>query len=166
MPYFALSLLGGLALLQASLAPLVQIAGVRPDLVLAAVVCWGILRGPREALVWALAGGLAVDLLSPAPFGVYTLALLLVGILTGLGELAVFSAGLALPVLAVAVGTVLYHLAAYALLQAAGIPLPWGDSLRYLTLPAALVNALLAPLVFGGLAVASSRMPQKERQYA
>lgn len=161
MPYLAIALLGSLALLQASLAPVLNLAGARPDLVLICVICWGILRGPRRGVVWAMVGGIALDLLSAAPFGLYTLPLLVVGLLTALAEPFVFTAGLALPALAAAAGTLIFHTLALLLMAVTGVPTPWLETLRHLTLPTLLANALLAPLVYAMLSWLLQRMGEE-----
>lgn len=166
MPYLAILLLGSLALLQAGLAPHLDLAGGRPNFVLVAVVCWGILRGRRQGVVWAVVGGLSLDLLSGAPFGIFTLALLGPGLLTSLAEPAVFAAGVTLPALMVGAGTLLAHLVAILLLQASGLSVPWLGTLRYFTLPTLLLNALLTPLVFALLRRLHERTAQPESLYA
>lgn len=66
------------ALLETSVLPELQIAGSRPDLVFALAISATMLMGVEDGLVWALVGGLMLDMLVPArPLGATTLALLL-----------------------------------------------------------------------------------------
>lgn len=83
--------LGALVLatfLQLALPAGVSTWRVEPNLVLALVVAWTWVRGPRWAFVWALLGGLLLDLAGGGVLGVHALALLLaaylVGVLRGL----------------------------------------------------------------------------------
>ncbi|MEE9508490.1 MAG: rod shape-determining protein MreD, partial [Anaerolineales bacterium] len=58
----------------------------RPDLILIAVVSWGIIGRYRESMVWGLIGGLALDLLSGLPLGVTAINLILIAFLVSFSE--------------------------------------------------------------------------------
>ncbi|HID87983.1 MAG TPA: rod shape-determining protein MreD, partial [Anaerolineae bacterium] len=51
-PYATIGLLVGIALLQTSFVPHLSIRGVKPDLMLMAVVSWSLLRGAGEGIAW------------------------------------------------------------------------------------------------------------------
>ncbi len=137
-----------LALLQVTLMPHLVIAGVEPDLVLAAVVCWAILNGASQGAVWGFLGGLAMDLLSGAPFGMHTFVMTLVGTLAGLGvALLPREHSLLLPSMAV-ICTVMQQAIYVWLLRAAGWPLEWGQVLLTVVIPVALFNLLLTVLCY------------------
>ena len=53
----------------AGLAPEIEIAGVRPNLMLVAVVLVTALLGFGPGIVWAFAGGLTANLISTTPIG-------------------------------------------------------------------------------------------------
>src|SRR5437667_9908170 len=57
-----------LALLELSVAPYLQIAGLKPDLVLIVVVSVASFSGLERAFAWAFVGGLMLDLLSAGPY--------------------------------------------------------------------------------------------------
>ena len=61
--YAAILLLSAVAIAQSTVMPHLTIMGVKPDLMLLAVMSWSLLRGSEEGLVWAFIGGLALDLL-------------------------------------------------------------------------------------------------------
>ena len=65
--------------------PHLTVARVQPDLVLAAVVCWALFRGPSDGALSGFLAGIALDLLSGAPFGVHTFATTIVGAVAGFG---------------------------------------------------------------------------------
>ncbi|MFQ6057781.1 MAG: rod shape-determining protein MreD [Anaerolineae bacterium] len=147
-PYATIGLLVGMALLQTTLVPHLSVAGVKPDLMLMAVVSWSLLRGAGEGIVWGAIGGLILDLLSGGPFGICTLSLILVGYLTGLGEINIFRANILLPGVTVLFATLVYNLALLLLLQILGWPVTWGLNLLRIILPAILWNMVLMPLVY------------------
>lgn len=65
------------ALLETSVLPELTIAGFKPDLVLVLTVVVAMVVGFDDALVWAVVGGLLVDILSGRPLGATCLGLLL-----------------------------------------------------------------------------------------
>lgn len=147
-PYATIGLLASVALLQVTLVPHLSIGGVKPDLMLMAVVSWSLLRGAGEGIAWGAIGGLVLDLLSGGPFGIFTLSLILVGFLTSVGEINIFRANVLLPGATIIFATLIYHLALLLLLQILGWPITWGIHLLRLLLPAILWNTLLMPLVY------------------
>src|SRR5919199_2723049 len=106
----AAAVLLGAALIQSSFLPALGLVRVRPDLVLLCVVVWAVLRGGREALPWAFAGGLLLDLFSGGPFGASALALVLVAFCASLAEGGIFRNAYTLPLLTAFWSSVLYRL--------------------------------------------------------
>ena len=122
---------------------------VKPDLMLLAVVSWNLLRGSGQGILWSVIGGLLLDLLSAAPFGLCTVALVCVGSLTRLGAMNVFRLSLALPLVVAALATVCYDTILLVGLRLIGKPVIWGDALLRVMAPSVLVNVLAMPVVFG-----------------
>jgi rod shape-determining protein MreD len=137
------------AVLQATVVANLTLWGVFADLPLLVVVSWSLLRGAREGMIWGFVGGLAVDVLSGAPFGAATLSLLAVGFLSGLGEATVFRTHVALPLVTVFLATILYGLIFLLVVQISGQVVPWLSSLFRIILPSAVLNTVLTPIVFG-----------------
>lgn len=146
--YLVVPLLVLVAILQTSLVPHLAVWGVFPDLPLLVVVGWSVLRGPREGILWGFVAGLTVDLLSGAPVGAATLALMITGALAGLGAATAVRARLALPLVAVFVGTIVYDLVFLVVLRLSGQTVVWLGTLLRITLPSAAFNTILMPLVF------------------
>lgn len=136
------------ALLQTSLIPSLGFIAVRPNFVLEMVVLWAVVRGSREGLVWALAGGIVLDFFSGAPFGVATLALLLVAFCSSLGEISMVRTSPLLPIIVVFWASVLYALLYLFLLRTLGYPVQWLATLRHIVVPNAILDTLFAPLVY------------------
>lgn len=131
--------------------PHLVILGVKPDLMLLMVVSWSLLRGAKEGVVWALVGGIGLDLFSGAPFGTSTAALVALSLLAGLGELSVFRTHIALPLIATLIATLAYDLFFLLLLRMRGTSIAWADSLIKVVLPSILFNVLLALPVYKAL---------------
>lgn len=146
--YLTLLLLFALALVQSTVMPHLLLFDVHPDLVLMVVLSWSLLRGAEEGMLWALIGGVALDLLSGARFGVQTLPLLIVGFVSGLGERAIFRSEILMPIIAIPLATLVQQLMTMALLHITGWPVSWGTSIQQITLPSMLANTLCMPLVY------------------
>lgn len=147
-PYLLFFALGLVALAQVSLIPALGIAPVPPDPMLVIVVAWGVLRGARGAIIWALIGGLWLDLLSSGPFGGYTLGLLAAAAIAGFGSGTIYRSHWILALAMVALATVAQDLVYVALLWLGQRPVSLTDTLTRLVLPEILYNMLLMLLVF------------------
>jgi len=129
-------------LLQTSALSHLALWGVTPDLMLLVVVSWSLLRGTKAGMLWALAGGLLLDVLSAGPFGVATLALTLSSLAAGLGELTLFQGTLWLPALASVLATVLYDGCYLLILPLFGQPISWATDVVQVLLPSVALNVL------------------------
>lgn len=136
-----------LAILQVVLLPHLSISGIKPNLVLLVVVVWSLLYGAREGCIWALMFGLLLDLLSGAPFGLASVALVAASALSGLQLWRTIHAQWFLPAL-VAAASVVHDAVFLLLLQITGHPVVWWDSVMYAVLPGALLSAGLALLAY------------------
>lgn len=70
--------------LQLALPGGVPVWGMEPNLVLALIVAWAWVQGPRWAFAWAVLGGLLLDLSGGGPLGVHALGLLGAAYVVGL----------------------------------------------------------------------------------
>jgi rod shape-determining protein MreD len=160
--YLAFIILFCLAVLQTTVMPRVTVMGVHPNLVLMAVTSWSLLRGAEEGMLWALVGGLAMDLFSGAPLGVCALALLAVSFLSGLGERNVFRLELLIPILAIPVATLVYQLIVLGLLALLGWRAEWGAGLSRVVFPSMVVNTLGMPAVYLAARLLDHRLGREE----
>lgn len=147
-PYLLLPLFAFIAVVQATLVPLLPFGDARPDLMLVLVVVWGIVRGNGEAALWGLGGGIFLDLFSGVPFGLQSLSLAAVGLIADLMETNFFRSNMLLPLSAIFVATFFYHIAAAAALQTLGYAVNWEPYLTGVVLPTAIANTILMPLAF------------------
>ncbi|MEW5961772.1 MAG: rod shape-determining protein MreD [Chloroflexota bacterium] len=141
-------LLSGAVLLQMTLGPFVKISGVHPDLVVLLVIGWVILRGVGAGLGWALIGGLSLDLVSSAPFGVFTLTMLVVALAASISHGRVFGSSIVLPLSLTFPLSVLFNGLALLLLNLLGRPVLWEEALVYVIIPAAIFDTVVMMLVF------------------
>ncbi len=135
-------------MVESSWGHLLSVGGVHPDLVLLAVISWTMLRGAAEGWVWALVGGLCLDLLSSAPFGLSPIALLVVCGLTRLARSQVYGASLMLPLLLTFPLSIVYYLGSMLFLASAGFLLDWNVTLLRIVVPASLLNVAAILIIF------------------
>jgi rod shape-determining protein MreD len=136
------------ALLQVTLSPYVKISGVHPDLVFVLVIGWVILRGLEEGHLWALIGGLSLDFLSGAPFGVFTLSLLLVALAANLFHGRVLVSSIVLPLSLTFPLSLLFNGLALLFLALLGRHIVWSDAFFSRLLPMAIFNTMTMMLIF------------------
>lgn len=74
--YLLFPLMVILTIIQSTFLPHFPIFGVVPQLSLLVIISWALLRDWQEALLWALIAGILNDLLSLAPVGASSLALM------------------------------------------------------------------------------------------
>jgi rod shape-determining protein MreD len=145
-----------LGIVHAALAPVILVAGVKPNLVLVAVVLVTILAGFQAGITWAFVAGLTANLLVGEPLGAVPLAMLLVAALTAGGARALGRLTWIYPVLAAFAGSVAADLVTLTIGQLVGdasigrIPLE-------LILTAAMLNAGLTALLLYPARVAAAR---------
>jgi rod shape-determining protein MreD len=163
--YLVVPILVILALLQATIVPHLAIWGVFPDLPVLIVASWGLLRGKVEGSLWGFIAGVAVDLFSGAPFGAATLSLMAVGFVSGLGKTSALRAHVTLPVLMVFLTTILSSTTFLLILLISGQSMVWLDSLLRIVLPSAVLNALITPVIFGGMRWLNTRLSQAEMEW-
>lgn len=138
-----------LTILQTSLVPALQVGPATPQLVLTWVLCWAVIRGRGDALPWAVAGGLVLDLVSQMPPGAHLLALTAVTFLADLGHRVMQGSTFLFAAAAVFAGSLLYGLILLAVLAITGRHPDIATATVLGVMPGALYNlAVLVPVFF------------------
>ena len=152
MTLLGLILLALATLIQAQVLPIVLPhlgADLRPDLLVLLVVAVTLVEGVQEGIIWGFAGGLLLDLFSPATrLGTNALALVLVALLASFGLAIPLKASAIMPLVMVFFGTLFYFVVLMGIRTLTGVPMDWGMSLVRLALPAAAINVLLMPFCY------------------
>lgn len=152
MTYYLMPLLPALALLQSSVASQLRILGVTPNLVLMAVLAWALIKGIRAGILWALVGGLSLDLVGNGPPGASLLAITVAVFLGLAGEVTRGEGRLPLAVIIMFLGSLVYdNLYILALVSSSGNAMDWWAMWPRTIVPAALVNAIVMPATLGAL---------------
>jgi rod shape-determining protein MreD len=150
-----------LGIVHAALAPVIVVAGVKPNLVLVVVVLVTILAGFQAGITWAFVAGLTANLLVGEPLGTVPLAMLIVAALSAGGARAFGRLTWIYPVLAALAGSIVADLVTLAIAQLVG-EADIGGLPVDLILSAAALNAGLAALLIYPARAAANRWLTEE----
>lgn len=166
MVYLAPVILFVAALLQSVVLPQAVPISVRPNFVVLLVVSVCLVEGLYDATIWAFVGGLMLDLMtSPTfPLGSNALILVLVALLSSMGQANPFHSLLFVPLVTVFGATVFYNIMTMGLLMAFGRQEPViVDNMLRVVLPGALLNGILMPVVYSSVFWLSEKIGRRVR---
>jgi rod shape-determining protein MreD len=149
-------------IIHAGLAPVIEIAGVRPNLVLVAVVLVTVLLGFGPGIIWAFVSGLTANLLVQDPLGTLPLSLLLVTAMVAGGSRVLGRLTWVYPVLACFAGSIVADVIKLGVYRLVENPLEVGVPLE-LILPAAFLNAAILGLALYPTRLATARLVPEEK---
>jgi len=136
-------------IVHAALAPVIVVGGVKPNLVLVAVVLVTLLFGLMPGITWAFTAGLTANLLVGDPLGSIPLAMLLVAVLVAGGARVLGRVGWVYPIAATFAGSIVADLVTLGISQlvtdAAATAVPVDLIIAAATLNAAIAGLLLYP---------------------
>ncbi|HVP21389.1 MAG TPA: hypothetical protein VMS73_05960 [Anaerolineaceae bacterium] len=118
------------------------------DLVLLVIVAWSLQKKVKNALVWTLVGGLMVSYVSAMPAYAPLIGYILVFGFTRLIQRRIWQVPILTMITATVLGTFVTHILNILFLFVTGDPIPFQESITYITLPSALLNLLLALPIF------------------
>jgi rod shape-determining protein MreD len=133
-----------LAVTQSSVVARFPFLDGSPNLILLACVSWALTGRVVEAMVFAFAGGLFLDLLSGSPFGASAVALVAAVYLASLSEGRFWEAHPLAPLGVVAVASLAYYAITITALALGGHPIDLSLALSQVVLPSMFLNVLLA----------------------
>jgi rod shape-determining protein MreD len=138
-----------LGIVHAALAPVIVIGGVKPNLVLVAVILVTYLAGFLPGITWAFVAGLTANLLVGDPLGSIPLGMLLVAVVVAGGSRVMGRLVWVYPVVATFVGSLVADLVSLGVNQLVGdtvlTTLPAGVLLVAATLNAAVAALVMLP---------------------
>jgi len=146
--YIGIPILLLAAILNATVMAEFRIGNGAPDLVFLLVVSWALLVDVRDAMFWAVFGGVMQDMFSIAPLGTSALGLVVVVFGADLLFGQISHRNILIPPLVAVAGTVIYHLGVLVALQMVNISVPLGRGLLYVTLPTLVYNSILILPIF------------------
>lgn len=99
-------------------------------------------------MIWALIGGLSLDFLSGGPFGLFSLTMLFVTLVTSLFHGRLFGSSIILPLSLTFPLSLLFNGLALLLLNVLGRPISWPDAFSSVVVPVAVYNIATMSCVF------------------
>jgi rod shape-determining protein MreD len=149
--YLTAGVLTLVILVQVTLLARLRLGGAAPNLLLAVVVCWSLIRGFGDGILWGFVGGLGIDIVSGLPLGSSALALMLICPLASLGKNSVFPGSLTLPALLIILATPVHGWILLFIRQTLGVSVAWLASTTGIIGPEIVLNVLLVPVVYPAL---------------
>jgi rod shape-determining protein MreD len=140
---YVLTVSGG-TLVQSTLAPLVGVGGVVPDVLVVLVVLLGLRLGPEAGCLTGFAFGLVQDGVAGGPFGLHALSKAVIGFAAGDLPRWLGVRRPAVTIAAAALASVADGALRFGLLQLFQYPAPFGELLTRVILPQAGYNTMLA----------------------
>jgi len=137
-------LLALLAVLQSSVLSYMRFLDGRPDLILLAVVAWGLTGRARESMAWGLTGGLFLDLLSGLPIGTNALVLVVIAYLVSFLEGRFWEAHLLMPLSVTLIASLIYHFSGLGAIALSGRGIDLSMAIGRIIMPSTFLNLLLA----------------------
>jgi rod shape-determining protein MreD len=148
-------------IVHASLAPVIVVSGVHPNLVLVAVVLVTCVAGFMQGITWAFVAGLTANLLVGEPLGAIPLAMLAVAAIVAGGARAFGRLVWIYPVVAAFVGSIVADLITLGVAALVG-DAALGEIPAELILTAAVLNAALTALLLAPARLIARRWPPEE----
>jgi rod shape-determining protein MreD len=148
-------------IVHAALAPVIVVGGVKPNLVLVAVVLVTCLFGVLPGLTWAFTAGLTANLLVGDPLGSIPLAMLIVAILVAGGVRLLGRVGWIYPIAATLVGSIVADLITLGITQLVTDAAPTSIPVDLILAAATLNAAITAILLYPARLVAARYVPEE-----
>jgi rod shape-determining protein MreD len=148
-------------IVHAGLAPVILVGGVKPNIILIAVVLVTCVLGFMPGITWAFAGGLTANLLVGEPLGSIPLVLLAVAAVVAGGQRIFGRLTWLYPLLAVFAGSLLADVAGRLLFELVEEPFRSGIPMQ-LILPAAVLNTAIAAVLLFPVRALAVRYARQE----
>ena len=103
-------------LIQCTVLPFLEIAGIKPNLLIIVTSSIGFMRGSREGMYTGIAAGLLTDIQFGDMIGFYAMIYLLIGFINGLFRQVYFDEDIKLPLFLITISEFLYGIVIYFLM--------------------------------------------------
>ncbi|MFN8373249.1 MAG: rod shape-determining protein MreD [Anaerolineae bacterium] len=141
--FVSIPLLALAAVIQSTFVPQLRLSGGGPDLVFMMVLSWAVNAPLGESLIWALVGGICLDLLSAAPLGTSALGMVIVVFfISGINQ-QVYRIGFLLLSAIILLGTTFQQVTTMIVLAFTGHTIVLPFDLSYVVAPTIVYNFIL-----------------------
>ena len=153
-------------LLQCTIFTSLEIAGIKPNLMLIVTASFGFMRGPREGMFVGIASGLLIDIQSGDMIGFYALIYLVAGYVNGLFEQIYFDEDIKLPLFLIAGSDVVYGLAVYFLTFLLRSDFDFLYYLNRIVVPEAIYTIAITLIIYPLLLFINHKLEAEEKRSA
>ena len=147
-------------IVHAGLAPVIVVGGVKPNLVLVAVVLVSCIAGFMPGITWAFVAGLTANLLVGEPLGSIPLVLLIVAVLVTGGNRVLGGLTWVYPIAAAFVGSIVADVGTLFISQLVADATPAGPPFDIILVAALLNAAIVGILLLPARALAVRYAPE------
>ena len=160
MSYLSPLLAVVVGIVHAGLAPVIVVGGVKPNLVLVAVVLVSCIAGFMPGITWAFAAGLTANLLVGEPLGSVPLVLLIVAVLVSGGNRVLGGLTWVYPIAAAFIGSIVADVGTLFIGQLVAYAAPAGPPFDIILIAALLNAAIVGILLLPARALAVRYAPE------
>ena len=153
-------------LLQSTVFSHLELAGIKPNLLLIVTAAFGFMRGPKEGMWIGLAAGLLLDVQCGDIIGFYGLIYLLVGALNGLFEQLFFDEDIKLPLFLITLSEFLYGIVIYFLMFLLKSDFKFQYYLGRIILPELIYKIMVTLIVYPLILWVNHKMEAEEKRSA
>lgn len=153
-------------LMQTAVFPALEIAGVKPNLMLIVTASFGFMRGSREGMLVGFASGLLIDIQSGDMIGFYSLIYLVTGYVNGIFEQIYFDEDIKLPLFLIAGSDILYGGAVYFLTFLLRSDFNFLFYLNRIIIPETIYTIVITLVIYPLLLYINHRLEEEEKRSA
>lgn len=153
-------------LLQTSVFSSLEIAGVKPNLMLIVTASFGFMRGSREGMFVGFVSGLMIDIQFGDMIGFYALIYLVTGYVNGIFEKIYFDEDIKLPLFLIAGSDILYGGVVYFLTFMLRSDFEFLYYLNRIIIPEAIYTIAITLIVYPLLLYINHRLEEAEKRSA
>lgn len=153
-------------LLQTTVFPALQIAGIKPNLMLIVTASFGFMRGSREGMLVGFVSGLMTDVQSGDMIGFYALIYLLAGYVNGIFEQIYFDEDIKLPLFLIAGTDLMYGAVVYFLTFLLRSDFNFLYYLNRIIIPETIYTIVITLIAYPLLLYINRRLEEEEKRSA
>lgn len=153
-------------LLQTTVFPAFEIAGVKPNLMLVVTASFGFMRGRREGMLVGFVSGLITDIQFGDMIGFYALIYLIAGYVNGIFEQIYFDEDIKLPLFLIAGSDFLYGIAVYFLTFLLRSEFNFPYYLNRIIIPETIYTIVITLIAYPLLLHINQRLEEEEKRSA
>lgn len=153
-------------LLQSAVFPAIEIAGIKPNIMLIITAAFGFMRGSREGMIVGFVSGLLIDIQSGEMIGFYALIYLLAGYINGFFEQMYFDEDIKLPLLLIVLNDLIYGICIYFFSFLLRSDFNFLYYLNRIIIPEAIYTIVITLVVYPLLTAVNHKLEAEEKRSA